>query len=203
MPMYKRSMLILLFILLGVTGVGLYNYYSDSDMTELDLKVADTGEGKKQAVNNIVVYVSGEVKNSGMVNLPEGSRVADAINACGGVLPTADTNAINMAQELKDGMQIKVPEKSGQGKTEANNFSKSGGADTKKDNASKNNEEIVNINQADIKGLETLPGIGPAMAQRIIDYRTENGTFQSTEDLRKVKGIGQAKYEKIKDRVTT
>ena len=144
-----------------------------------------------------------DVTRCGAVNqlyadMGEGMRVADAVNKCGGVLPTADTNSINMAQVLKDGMEVKIPAKlvtSQNTNGNINKTSEAGGAVVQ-------GNSLVNINQADNKTLETLPGIGPAMAQRIIDFRKENGSFQSVDDLQKVKGIGKAKFAKIKDKVT-
>ena len=109
----------------------------------------------------------------------------DAVNVCGGLLPTADEKAVNMAQVLKDGAQLQVPVKGAAG---------AGGS-------GKDSSGRVSINTADEKALDTLPGIGPAMARRIVEYRQSNGGFQSLEDLKKVKGIGAAKFEKLKDKV--
>ena len=121
------------------------------------------------------------------------ANLRDAVNACGGLLPTADEKAVNLAQPLKDGVQLRIPEKgaagSNAGPAAANGAS--GAADGR-----------VNINTADEKALDTLPGIGPAMARRILDYRQTNGSFQSIEELKKVKGIGEAKFAKLKDKVS-
>ena len=172
MPMYKKSMLILLLLLTAAAGGSLYGYSISDEAVNIEAKGAEvTGkEENKISKNEIIVYVCGEVNQPGLVTIEEGMRVADAVNKCGGVLPTADTNSINKTSEA-------------------------GGAVVQ-------GNSLVNINQADNKTLETLPGIGPAMAQRIIDFRKENGSFQSVDDLQKVKGIGKAKFAKIKDKVT-
>ena len=118
------------------------------------------------------------------------ASLRDAINACGGVLPNADHENINMAQVLKDGQQLRVPEK-------ANGSSQAGIAA----NSGNGKAGLVNINTADEKALDALPGIGPAMAKRIIEYRETEGQFQTIEDLKKVKGIGAAKFNKMKDKL--
>lgn len=118
------------------------------------------------------------------------ASLRDAINACGGVLPNADHENINMAQVLKDGQQLRVPEKT-------NGSSQAGTAG----NSGTGKAGLVNINTADEKALDALPGIGPAMAKRIIEYRETEGQFQTIEDLKKVKGIGDAKFNKMKDKL--
>ena len=144
-------------------------------------------------VKEITIYVTGAVNKPGLVKVAEGARAADAINACGGLLPIADSEKINLAQNLKDGQQLKVPEK------ERSNSN----VDKSKADMSKNggSGELVNINTADEKALNTLPGIGPAMAKRIIEYRETEGLFQSIEDIKKIRGIGDAKFEKLKDKI--
>ena len=116
--------------------------------------------------------------------------------ACGGFLPTADTNGVNLAQKLKDGMQVTVPERMTAAVQDA---TAADGAQTR--TAKPLPEGMVNINTADIKELDKLPGVGPATAKRIIEYRTENGDFQSPEEIKRVKGIGDAKYEKMQDTI--
>ena len=112
----------------------------------------------------------------------------------------ADLNAVNMAQVVKDGMHIKIPEKgkAGAGK----NSSGTAGNASRPDNKEDNGGNLVNINTADAQALTKIKGIGPAMAQKIIDYRESNGSFQSVEELQKVKGIGPGKYAKIQGQVT-
>ena len=113
----------------------------------------------------------------------------DAINVCGGVLPNVDKDSINMAQVLKDGQQLRVPERkegTSSGSRSSNNGSKEG---------------QININTADEKTLDELPGVGPAMAKRIVEYRETEGAFQSIEDIKKIKGIGEAKFNRMKDKL--
>ena len=125
----------------------------------------------------IEIHVSGEVQNPGIYTLNEGARVADAIGAAGGFAPDADQSAINLARNLRDGAQVHVP-KTGE------------------------SSQRININTADVWLLDALPGIGETLAERIIEYRIQNGPFESIDDLQKVKGISTSTFEKIKDKIT-
>ena len=190
MPMYKKQLFVLIIILLAAIGGTYYGLYSEEQSAVLES--SPTAENALP-VKEITIYVTGAVNKPGLVKVAEGARAADAINACGGLLPIADSEKINLAQNLKDGQQLKVPEK------ERSNSN----VDKSKADMSKNggSGEMVNINTADEKALDTLPGIGPAMAKRIIEYRETEGLFQSIEDIKKIRGIGDAKFEKLKDKI--
>jgi len=125
----------------------------------------------------IHVYVEGEVVSPGVYMLEDGDCVVDAIEAAGGVTPDADQGALNLASPLRDGDQIHVY--------------KVGDVPQK-----------INLNTAEAWLLQALPGIGETLAQRIIDYRNENGPFQHIEDLKKVEGIRAATFEELRDKVT-
>lgn len=155
-----------------------------------------------EEVVEIAVHITGEVKKQGLIYLKEGSRVADAIEKAGGETENADLSQINLAYVLQDGQKIYVPNKNE--KISQYITGNSGNNDTEENNASNSNKEDakVNINTANQSELDSLPGIGPSIAQKIIDYREENGNFKTIEELQNVKGIGDAKYEEIKDRVT-
>ena len=189
MPMYRKSLMILLLLLVVAAGGAMYGYYGEDGTVELAAaeKPADVPSEK------IVVYVVGAVNKPGIVTVNADGRVADAVNACGGVLPTADTEKVNMAQSIKDGQQIRIPEMAGQSVASNGLPEKAGG---------KRADGRININTATEKELDELPGIGPAMAKRIIEYRDTQGMFQAPEDLKKVRGIGEAKFEKMKDKVS-
>lgn len=183
MPMYKRSMFVLL-VLASFTILAMFYGYREKDQSV----VLDAAQ--KEPSEKIVVYVSGAVNKPGVVSLSTDSRVIDAIHYCGGAMPTADLTKLNMAQPLKDGMQVLVPEKIV--------------ANGDKNNVEKNiqGEGKININAADAKILDTLPGIGPSLANKIIEYREKQGGFHSVEELKKVSGITEAKFAKLKDRIT-
>lgn len=186
--MYKKSMLVLLLLIAAIGGGMLYGSYTQEEAVTLD--AAESGERSEQAAV-ITVYVTGAVNKPGVVTVDEGARTADAVNACGGLLPTADREHINMAQVLKDGQKVKVPERSGE---EAKSVEG-------KQSAKADGSGMVNINTADEKELDTLPGIGPAMAKRIIEYRETEGSFQQIEDIKKIRGIGDAKFNKMKEKL--
>ena len=190
--MYKKAMFILLIIVIAAAGGTYYGLYQEEQSAVLES--AGTSESNLPA-KEITVYVTGAVNKPGLVKVPEGARAADAVNACGGLLPTADSEKVNMAQALKDGQQLKVPEKNPAVNGSQNDRSK---IDKSK---SVDNGEKVNINTADERTLDNLPGIGPAMAKRIIEYRETEGAFQSIEDIKKIRGIGEAKFAKLKDKI--
>lgn len=136
---------------------------------------------------NIIVYVTGEVKHPGVVSMSHGSRVIDAVNLLGGPTEMANLQGVNLAAPLADGQQIHVPsrDEAGNGSTGAR------AADGK-----------ININTADVTALDTLPGVGPSTAQKIVDYRKTNGLFSSLEELKSVPGIGDSKYQNLKDKIS-
>ena len=154
----------------------------------------------------IVVHITGEVKKEGVIYLKKGARIVDAIKQAGGETKEADLSQVNLAYELQDGQKIYIPNKNEKisqyiiginGET-MNDSSASTGSES----TSYNKEGTkVNINTANQSELDSLPGIGPALAQRIIDFREENGNFNSIEDIQNVKGIGDSKYENIKDKI--
>jgi competence protein ComEA len=155
----------------------------------------------------IAVHVIGAVPRPGLYEFSEGARVQDAIDAAGGLLTSANADAVNLAALLTDGQQLNIPYKSGEQPTEDDNTSLIlPGADDDDDEASNGQSssggQLININTASSAELQSLPGIGPALSQRIIDYRTENGAFTSIEDIMDVSGIGPATFNRIKDLIT-
>lgn len=150
---------------------------------------------------DILIHVSGCVKNNTVVTLPEGSRINDAIEVAGGLTADADLTNINLAYILEDGEKIYIPKKGEEVETnsEANSGHTEASAPT---SYSSNKTSKININKATQAELETIPGIGPSTALKIINYREENGKFTSIEDIKNVSGIGDAKYENMKDYIT-
>lgn len=136
----------------------------------------------------IRVYVCGAVANPGVVEIPQGSRVEDALLAAGGFGDGAGREAVNLADWVSDGQKLYFP-------TEEE-------AEQVQVEASEEASGLVNINTADAAALCTLPGIGESRARDIISYREANGGFESCEDIMKVSGIKTAAYEKIKDKIT-
>ena len=145
-----------------------------------------------------MVHVTGAVVSPGVVHLPAGSRVTDALTAAGGPSADADTSQINLARPLADGEQVRVPRA---GEDASAWDARAPTAATGSPGASPGQGQ-VNINTADAGELERLPGIGPALAQRIVDYRREHGRFGAVEDLTDVPGIGPAKLRALKEVAT-
>lgn len=165
-------------------------------------EVSETAEIEEK----IVVHITGAVKKEGVIYLKKGARIVDAIKEAGGETKEADLSQVNLAYELQDGQKIYIPNKnekvsqyiiSTNGETIDSN-----GANTGNESTSTSKEGAkVNINTATQNELDGLPGIGPALAQRIIDFREENGNFKSIEDIQNVKGIGNSKFDEIKDKI--
>ena len=216
----KKIITIILIILVVIAYYYFYLKDSTEEISNQDLEVNNTQESnqtEKESKETIVVHVSGAVNSEGIVELDSGSRVANAIEKAGGVKENADMTNINLAYPLEDGMKIYIPTKE---ETEANKNNEntpaeshvtasSGGVNSKEDtnitqssNTSDTSRKKVNINTATQEELDTLPGIGPSIASKIIDYREQNGKFNSIEEIKEVSGIGDAKYEKIKASIT-
>ena len=140
----------------------------------------------------VVVHVAGKVREPGVFTLPAGSRVVDAVRAAGGVRDGADTGRLNLARLLVDGEQILV------GVTAPPAPPAPPGAPGP---ASGDPTQAINLNTATAEDLEELPGVGPVLAGRIVDYRTQHGGFRSVEQLRDVSGIGPKRFADLKDRV--
>lgn len=168
------------------------------DGTDTEENVTENSETNSE-IEEIIVHVAGEVNKPGIVNLKSNSRIADAINAAGGVTKEADLNQINLAYILEDGQKIYVPNKNE--KIEGNEYITKDSGNNEGNSNSKEGKK-VNINQAKQTELEELPGIGPSLASRIIEYREQNGKFEKIEDLQNVKGIGESKFSDIKDKVS-
>jgi competence protein ComEA len=149
----------------------------------------------------IVVDVSGKVRSPGIHRLPAGSRVADALRAAGGIRPGVDPTGINRARLLADGEQVVVgapaaPGGIGSGGSAGSAGSAGTGAGTGAAAAGP-----IGLNTATAEQLDTLPGVGPVLAQHIIDYRTEHGGFRSVDELREVNGIGDRRFSDLQNLV--
>ena len=164
-----------------------------------------------EETEKIVIHITGEVKKKGIIYLDKGSRIADAIKAAGGATKNANLDQVNLAYVLEDGQKIYIPNKNEKLEVGAyiivnsgNNVLIEDGKNSGNTTTSNNTKGVngkVNINSANQTELETLPGIGPSLAQRIIEYRKSNGNFQNIEDIQNVKGIGDSKYSNIKENI--
>ncbi|WP_055481536.1 helix-hairpin-helix domain-containing protein [Sphaerimonospora mesophila] len=138
---------------------------------------------------SVIVYVTGKVRRPGVLALPTGSRVVDAVEAAGGVKKGADPGGVNLARRLVDGEHIIVGADAPAGGGAQPSSQPDGGG-------------VVNLNTATVEQLNTLPGVGEVLARRIIDFRDAHGGFGSVEQLRQVSGIGEKKFAELRDKVT-
>jgi competence protein ComEA len=155
------------------------------------------------AADGVVVDVAGAVGKPGVQHLPTGSRVVDAVDEAGGAAPDADLARVNLAALLEDGQQIYVPRvgEAGGGAGPAPVVGGGSGSGSAASGAAGGTGQIIDLNRATADELDALPGVGPAIAQAIVDYRDEHGPFATVDDLLDVRGIGEAKLEDIRPRV--
>lgn len=196
---------------------------TNTEENNLETTEANTNQKNEQIYKNtessekIYVYITGEVNSPGVVLLNNGSRIVDAIEAAGGITDKANITKVNLVYILQDGMKINIPNQndlknnenfeyitmsSGDEKNDANINNSASNTSSEKSSSNKESAfkiSVVNINTATQTELETLPGIGPSLALKIINYRKENGKFSSIEDIKNVSGIGDAKFENIKN----
>ena len=204
----KKEILKIILVLIIILGVVIFSiiYYkqeTEAFVYENILKEESLQESSNIIVNedeiselNIIkVYVTGEVNVSGVKELQEGARIEDAIIAAGGLTTMADITKVNLAYCLEDGQKLYIPCINDQNKEYIASENGSGVIE----NAEEGSENIVNINKASLTELTKLPGVGESLAQRIVNYREENGKFKSIEDLKNVSGIGDKKFESLKE----
>ena len=175
-----------------------HNHNNDYDGTKERGKAKSKKRGSSSSKDAITVDITGEVANPNVYGLAEGSRVKDLIEAAGGLTENADISKINRARPLKDGEKIYI-----RSKEEAANGGDSSAnvADTDAENTGTGDSK-VNINTATKEQLIALPDIGPAMADRILEFRQNNGQFSSIDQLSQVKGIGANRLNKLKNYLT-
>ena len=180
-PLQKRALLIVAVVIALTSTLFLFNGRTQEVAAfEPPPKITDIAP-------TVVVGVAGGVRKPGVYTLPSNSRVVDAITAAGGLAPGADASDVNQARVIKDGEQIFIYPKSA--------LRTMGGAVVKK------SAGPISINRASAKEFESLPGIGPVIANRIVSYRKEHGSFTALEDLLNVPGIGESTFAKFKNKL--
>lgn len=181
--------LLLIFYFFFSGGEDLSSPNDEIDQIENTLLTSEAEEEEAESPL-FVVDVKGAVKNPGVYEAAEGERIKDIVDKAGGLTEQADERQVNFAMRVADEMVIYVPEQGEEGAGTAG--IQSGGA----------NDGKVNLNTAGDSELQTLTGIGPAKAAVIIEYRESNGPFETIEDLKKIGGIGEKTFEKLKDHIT-
>lgn len=205
---FKKNLIyILLLVLIVFVGYELYNSNNNYDDELLAIDTSDDKsfsyvddnskndiqiEASDENAQELYIHISGAVKNPGLYKMTPGSRIADAIDKAGGILPDANLDAINLAKKLNDEDKIYLPTIGEEVSSEI----------TSTTNNTSSNGNLININNADKSTLTNIPGVGDKTADKIIDYR-EKTQFKSIEDIKNVDGIGDKKFESMKDSITT
>lgn len=157
---------------------------------------------KEKENKTIMVDISGEIITPGVVKLPEGSRIIDAITAAGGKTEDADLSKVNLAYILDDGVQLYIPRYNEKLEKEIVQTEPGVGIIQEGINTTSKKDSKVNINIANKEKLATLPGIGEGTAEKIIEYRSKTGKFKTIDEIKKIPGIGESKFKSLKDKIT-
>ncbi len=186
-------------IMVGVIIFYFYSKFSNSydDVIEAETEYENEIEEQTEDENDnnedediIIVHIQGAVQKEGIIKIKEGNRIADVIEKAGGLKENASLKNINLAYMVEDGQKIYIPTQEEDKNQEINS-----------DNTQNTVSNKININTATKEQLQALSGIGEATAESIITYRKENGKFQNIEDIKNVSGIGNSKFNKIKDEI--
>ncbi len=184
MPYWQIAMLACLVIALALSAFLLLRQPGHAGVVVEKETLSDATESKPALIK---VYVAGAVMRPGVYEMEEGTRVGEALQLAGGASPEADLAGLNLASRLRDGEKVAVPRIGETGLPPAGSSSAG--------------EKPVNLNTASADELDKVPGIGPVLAERILDYRDSHGGFRDIEELKKVEGIGPKKFEDLKDKV--
>lgn len=200
--------IIIIVIVIAIAIIGYYVYGKDSKnndiLTDDEMLVKKEGD-EKEIQKEIKVHITGAVQNEGIITLEENARVADAIEKAGGLKDDADMSKINLAYVVEDGAKIKIPSLNDKTEADENEIRPTEDEEVVEsipEGSRKSGTDIININKASQTELETLPGIGPSIALKIVNYREENGKFSRIEDLKEISGIGEDKFENLKGLVS-
>ncbi len=188
------SLVLILLMSIGQIYANSRRYEIPSTTTEPTQSAAVAASESVQPIEQIVIHIVGEVNRPGVFTMDKGSRLYEAVELAGGFTEAANQEGINLAQELLDGSQYIIPSESGELIINKNDGEQAVGYASE-------NDGKVNINTADKQELQTLPGVGEVLAERIVAYRTEHGKFKNISELLNVDGIGEGKFQSIKDKV--
>lgn len=199
----KQKIIVVVLIIIMCIVIGYYiisktEKYDYSDIEKISNIIEEDQEVDDNIIENkIVIHITGEVEEEGVIELEKGARISDAIEEAGGTTEEADLSNVNLAYSLSDGQKVKIPNINEKDEEILVVEEKAGDNIIIEGNKSK--EEKININKAAQTEIETLPGIGPSTALKIITYRNEHGKFKNIEDIKNVSGIGDSKFENIKE----
>ena len=194
----KQKIILTIVTIIIIFIIGIFLITKDKNVeNEYQQYIVDENEEVEEKdieKEKIKIHVIGEVQNTGMIELDEGARISDIIEAAGGSTENADLSKVNLAYEVEDGQKVYIPSINDE---RVEQYVTNGSGEGVVEEETK--KGLVNINTATQTELETLSGIGPSTALKIITYREENGKFKSIEDIKNIPGIGDSKFENIKD----
>lgn len=198
MKNFDKKLLIIFIFLFIIICISIYFFTKDDQIETVfqnEFYISPNSTENQNTTAEIIVHIDGEVVKPGIVCLPTEARITDAISAAGGLTELADTSKINLAYSLQDGQKVYIPSIND---IQAETYIQNDAGDNVivQDSSS---SSLININSATQSELDSLPGIGPSTASKIIDYRNKNGDFKNIEDLMNVSGIGEAKFNNIRD----
>jgi len=201
--MDKKMIFIEILVVFFIIGIVIYNVTNKEEEFDYENIVQNVNNIQEEVIQEekeyIKIHVTGQVNNPGVIELEVGARISDAIEKAGGLTETSNLKDVNLAYNLEDGQKLYIPS------IEENNtlYIKEGIDDSIVETTTlSSSNKIININKASEAELQEIPGIGPAMAQKIINYRDENGKFKTIEDIKNVSGIGDKKFENIKEYIS-
>lgn len=198
--MKKNKKIIFLSIVVIIIAIYMcYNYLKgdSNELIEENIYMETNDETKEEDI--IILHIIGEVNSPGIIRIKENSRLIDAVEAAGGFTENADINKVNLAYVVQDGQKINIPNVNS---VDTDSYiTQNIGENIVIENMDLKTNNLVNINTATQTELETISGIGPSTALKIIKYREKNGKFKTIEDIKNVSGIGNSKFENIKDEI--
>lgn len=197
----KEKKVIIFIVLIAIILIGKNIYDStqkyDNSVNENQVIVNETKEEKGDD-EMIAVHITGAIKKEGVVRVKENSRIEDVIEKAGGLSEDADITNVNLAFVVEDGVKIRIPSINDEKEVEIVTENSGNGVEVS-DMQEESSNGLININKATETELETLNGIGPSLALKIIEYREKNGKFKTVDDIKNVPGIGENKFNNIKD----
>ena len=202
----RQEKIVFLIIISALLITFSWKLYSKQKDSIIIVPTADIGENdireEKELIDKkiCIVHISGAVNQPGVYQLTEGERIIDAVKMAGGEMEMANVDAVNLAAHLYDGQKIVIPFISENKEYEVNQKALVSQEFRQHDYSL--NSSLLNLNAVTSNQLETLPGIGPALAERILAYRKNHGLFRSIEDIMNISGIGEKRFESIKEYIT-
>ena len=197
----RKIVIIIAILVIILISWKMYDSYKFNSKEENEILVSNKTDEKDTEMEEkelIIVHVTGEVKKPGVVKIEQGSRLEDIIKEAGGLTEKADITNVNLAYAVEDGTKIRIPSTDDEDNKDYITQDIGEGIVMQEENTNRKNS-IININVATEIELEELPGIGASIASRIVEYRNNKGKFKNIEDIKNVTGIGDNKFEKIKD----